>query len=233
MIKLMAEKRDIFGKKLKKEKNSGKIPVVAYGSNGKPLHFFVKSLDFSKVWKEAGETSIIKLSADSGEKDVLVQDIVYDPVKNVPTHVDFLIVRQDKVISVMVPFNFIGEAPAAKSGSGTLVKVMHEIEVGALPKDLPHYIEVNLSVLTSFEEKITIKDLKVAKGVKIKGEPDDIIALVSEVKEEIEVPVAPIDLTSIEVEKKGKKEEEGKGEGEGEISAKPEIKPETKTKPKT
>ncbi len=207
MLKLKAEKRNTFGRGLTLSRKDGKLPVVAYGSGENAESLFVSQIDFLKLWKEAGETTMITLEAPDFKKDVLIQDVTYDPVKDTPIHVDFLIVRQDRTIAVNVPISFVGEAPAVKSG-GTLVKVLYEVEVEALPKDLPHELEVDVSTLDNFEAKITVKDIKLSTGVKINADPEEIVALVSEIKVEEEVVAAPIDLTSIEVEKKGKKEEE-------------------------
>ena len=114
-----------------------------------------------------------------------------------------------------VPFEFKGEAPAVKSGLGTLVKVMHEIEIEAKPKDLPHGIEVDVLRLKTLEDQIIVKDVTLPPGVTSITNGDEVIAMISAIREEEEEEVAPeADLSQIEVEKKGKKEEEGAAEAE-------------------
>ena len=209
MLQLKATKRDIFGKKLYKSRLAGEVPVVVYGGDEKPLHLFVDAKEFQKVWKQAGESSIVNIVADDLKKDVLIQDVSLHAVSGNPLHVDFYMVKADQVIRVSVPINFIGVAPAAKTFGGVLVKVMREVEVEALPAYLPHEFTVDVSRIEKIEDQITIGDIKVASEVKIIALPEDVVALVSVAKEEIEEVTAPVDLTKIEVEKKGKKPEEG------------------------
>ena len=209
MIELKAKKRDIFGKKLYKSRLAGEMPIVVYGAGEKSSHFFVNSKEFAKVWKQAGESSIVSLNADGAKKDALIQEVTFHSVSDEPLHADFYLVKADQVIRVSIPIKFQGVAPAAKTFGGVLVKVMHEIEVEALPANLPHEYIVDVSKIEKLEDQITIGDLKVASGVKIIAAIDDIIALVSVGKEEVEEVAEPVDLSKIEVEKKGKKPEEG------------------------
>lgn len=197
-------KTGIGSKVLKKE---GKIPAVYYGPKTKSTPISVDILSFEKMLKEAGESSVISLVHDKEHIDVLIHDVVFDPVMDEPTHADFYAVDKDKKVSVHVPIVFTGEDIAAKSG-GVLVKVLHELEVEGLPKDLPHGITVDVSELTTIGAHISIKDITVPAGVVIKMGLGEAVALLAAQKEEKEEEAAPIDLASIEVEKKGKKEEE-------------------------
>jgi large subunit ribosomal protein L25 len=86
---------------------------------------------------------------------------------------------------------------------------MRELKIEAMPKDLPHEIKVDISALATFESQILAKDIALPSGVALVESPDEVVALVSEAKEEVEEVAAPVDLSTIEVEKKGKKEEEG------------------------
>ncbi|MBI3631894.1 MAG: 50S ribosomal protein L25 [Candidatus Vogelbacteria bacterium] len=209
MIELKAKKRDIFGKKLCYSREAGELPVVVYGADEKPSHLFVNSKDFLSVWKQAGESSVVKLSAGDLKKDVLIQDVSFHAVSGEPLHADFYLVRADQLIRVYIPLRFEGVAPAAKTFGGVLVKVMHEVEVEALPADLPHEFVVDVSKIEKLEDQITVSDLKVPSKVKIIAAIEDVVALVSVGKEEVEEVAGPVDLSKIEVEKKGKKLEEG------------------------
>lgn len=213
MLQLNAKKRDIFGKKLYKSRLAGEVPVVVYGGGEEPLHLFVDSKEFQKVWKQAGESSIVKIIGEGIKKDVLIQDVSLHTVTDNPLHVDFYMVKADQMIRVSIPVNFVGIAPAVKTFGGVLVKVMREVEVEALPANLPHEFTVDVSKIEKLEDQITIADLKTDANVKIIAAPEDVIALVSVAKEEVEEVAAPVDLTKIEVEKKGKKPEEGEAEG--------------------
>lgn len=214
-IELAAEKREIFGKKLAKARKEGKLPGVFYSGKEETTPIFLSDRDFKKALKEAGETTVISLKIGSDTKDVLIHDVSYDPVKSEPTHVDFYVVEKGKKITVSVPLEFTGVAPAVKELSGTLVKVMHEIEVETIPSNIPHEIEVDISGLKDFESQIAIKDLKLPNGVEATDDPEETVALVSEPKGEEEEEETTADFSQIEVEKKGKREEEGEEEKEG------------------
>jgi large subunit ribosomal protein L25 len=143
--------------------------------------------DFKKVWKAAGESTVIDLelqpTSGVGCIPVLIYGVDMDPLSNEPRHVDFYAVDMAQKIIASVPLVFTGEAPAIKLG-GTLVKVIHEVEVEAMPKDLPSELEADMSGLKTFEDKISAADIKVPAGVKILAEPTDVVVLVEEAKEE-------------------------------------------------
>lgn len=87
--------------------------------------------------------------------------------------------------------------------------MLHEIEVEAFPKDLPHEITVDVSGLVELEQQILVSDIKVPSGVEVLTSPDEVVAIAAETKEEVESDT-PADLSSIELsEERGKKEEEG------------------------
>ena len=138
--------------------------------------------------------------------DVLIHDVQVDPVKGFPVHVDFLAIDMNKPVEVTIPLEFIGLAKAEKDGLGTLVKVLHEVDIKALPKDLPHNIEVDVTSIATLEDVIHVKNIKLPNGVTLITEGEEVVALVAAAKEEKEE--APVDLSAIEVEKRGKKEEE-------------------------
>jgi len=212
---LNATERKDFGKKLASARAAGKLPVVAYGKKDKSTPYFVDAKDFSKVWEEAGESQIVTLQIGSAKKDVLIHDVTLDPLKDLPIHVDFYVIDSTQKVEVKIPLEFKGVAPAAKALGGILVKVLHEVEVSALPKDLPHELYVDISSLATFEDRVTIKDIVVPAGVKIIfPHADEVVALAAAPHEEKEEEAAPVDLSKIEVEKKGKKPEE-----EGEAGA--------------
>lgn len=185
----------------------GMIPAVVYGARVENTSISVPSVSFEKTLKMAGESSTIVLDLEGTKIDVLIHDVQVDPIKGHPIHIDFLAVDMNKPVEVQVPLEFSGVSQAEKDGLGTLVKVMHEIEIKALPKDLPHSIIVDISSLVTLSDQIHVKDLKVAKEISILTDENEVVALVAAAKAEKIEEEAPVDLSSIEVEKKGKKEE--------------------------
>ena len=201
MFNIQAKKRDL---KVKLEKDQ--IASVYYGAGVSSTPIVISINEFKKIWAKAGETATIKLSMDGKNIDALIHQVQLDPVKNTPTHVDFLVVDMNKKITVSVPVEFIGVSPAVKSGMGVLVKVLHEIEVEALPKDLPQKLEVDISSLIDLESSLHVSAVSLPSGVTLITKEDEILAAIAPQKEEVE-QVEPVDLSKIEVEKKGKKEE--------------------------
>ncbi|MCE9628894.1 MAG: 50S ribosomal protein L25 [Candidatus Vogelbacteria bacterium] len=209
-ITLKAESRTIFGKALKGPKEAGKLPVVIYGPKESPQNFFVETKEFKKVFRNAGESSVVTLDTPEGEKDTLIKDVAMHPVSGEPVHVDFYVIEKGKKVEVAVPLVFVGESPAVKNLNGTLVKVIHELEIEAMPKDLPHEIEVDISSLVDFDSRILVKDLKIPQGVEVMVDGEETVALAGEAGEEVLETAEPVDLSAIELtEKKGKKDEEG------------------------
>ncbi len=216
MLELLVKIREERGKKNKQLRKQGLVPAVLYGQKIKNLSLSVRGHDFDKVYQEAGESTLIKLKIGDAEtsKDrlVLIQDIVKDPISDKIIHIDFNQVRMDETRTVEVPLVFINESEAVKTAEGVLVKNIQEIEVEALPQDLPHEIEVDISSLKTFDDIIRISDLKVSDKVKIKDNPEEVVALVTPPRSEEELEAleeAPTEaIEEVEVEEKGKAEEE-------------------------
>lgn len=221
MITLVAELRDVKVNP-KVIRRQGKIPAVFYGNGKESTPIMVDAPVFKKVYEEAGESTIISLETPKGKLEALIHDVALDPVIGNPIHIDFYIVAKDQKLQVDVPIEFIGSAPAEKLG-GIVMKVMHEIRIEALPAKLPSHITVDLSQLVDMESSITVADLSLGEGVRALVPLTETVAGVTVPHEEEEVVAAPIDLSAIEVEKKGKKEEEGT-EGEEKKESSPSAK---------
>jgi len=192
---------------------NGEIPAVVYGPKQEAVHISVVSKEFDKVRKEAGESTIVSLTGLKAPIEVLIKDIDFNPIKQQVAHVDFYAIEQGKEMTTNVALEFIGESPVETGKKGMVNKILHEVEITCLPTDLPSHIDVDLEQLTSLEDRITIKDLKVGKGVTIEADADDTVATVSPLREEVEEePVEAPDMSAIEVEKKGKAETEEEGD---------------------
>ena len=214
MFTIKASKRDL-DIKLSILRKSGKIPAVFYGAGQDTTSITISNVEFKKVWREAGESSAVKIQTEGGEVDVLIHEVQVDPVTDEPIHVDFLAIDMKKKIRVKVPLEFEGVSLAVKGGLGNLVKVLHEIEVEALPADLPHNLLADISKLETVEDNIFVSDIKLPVGVVAITPLTDVVASIVLQVEEKEEVVAPVDLSAIEVEKKGKKEEAPTPEGVG------------------
>ncbi|RJQ30890.1 50S ribosomal protein L25 [Candidatus Parcubacteria bacterium] len=214
MLNINTEKRSIFGKNLKKARKEGKLPAIVYGKGKEPKALFVDLNEFKKLWNKVDESTIVKLQGGDTQ-DVLIYDAAKEPVKGEFLHVDFYALDVDKPITANVPIEFDGVSAAVKEHGGVLVKVLHELEIEALPKDFPHEIKVNVAKLANIGDKIAVKDLDLPKNIKVNAKEDQIVVLAKPHEEEKAEEAAPVNLEDIEVQKKGKKEEEGE-EGAGE-----------------
>ncbi len=205
MITLSATVRDVKVNP-KMIRRGGNIPAVFYGAAHPSTSISVNAIAFMKAYKAAGESTIISLSVDGKPLDALIHDVDLDPVVGEPIHVDFYVVAKDHKIEVDVPLEFVGTAPAEKVG-GVVLKVMHELRVESLPGKLPSHLTVDLSQLTAIGSHITVGDMKLPEGVRAMVAASEVIANVSGQQEESDAAPTTIDMSAIEVEKKGKKED--------------------------
>jgi large subunit ribosomal protein L25 len=208
MLSLPVEKREV-GVSAAKVRSAGSIPAVVYGAHHESTPISVKAQAFQKILREAGEATIVSLSGLGEPLPTLIHQVDVDPITSAPRHVDFYAVTKGEKVEVAIPLVFINESPAVEAGAN-LVKVLHEIEVEADPMNLPHDIQVDLSLLKALGDRIHARDLALPAGVTLAEDPEEVVALTQEVVEE-KVEEAPADLSSIEVEKKGKEDEAGEG----------------------
>jgi large subunit ribosomal protein L25 len=210
MISLTVQPRKESGKKVKGLRDRGILPCVLYGSKIESQSLEMNQKEFDKVYRAAGESSLISLSLDKKKFLVLIHQVQFDPITSVPVHVDFFQPSLTEEISAKVPLVFEGEAPAVKELGGTFVKNISEVEVRALPEKLPHEIKVDVTSIKTFEDNILVKNLVLPEGVRaIKGQ-DDIIAFVAsiqKIEEELEKPIEE-KVEDVKKVEKAKKEEE-------------------------
>ncbi|MEK7514480.1 MAG: 50S ribosomal protein L25 [Patescibacteria group bacterium] len=201
-------------------RSKGLMPAVFYGKKTPSTSISVPQRTFIKLWKKAGESTVVSLKTQKGELLVLVHDVDLDPVTDIPRHADFYVFEKGDKIKVKVPIEFIGSSPAVKELGGVLIKVLYDLEIEAEPTNLPHHIEIDISSLTTFGSHITAKDITLPEGVFLAVSPDDVIVSVTEPKEE-KVEETLMDITDIEVEKKGKEPTAEEGTPEAAVTAAP------------
>lgn len=222
MQELKATNRIELGPRVNALRKAGFLPGVLYGEQVPSQPVSVAYKDFEKAYQEAGESTLLKLDVAGKSYPVLIHAIAYDPMRGNPLHVDFYAVRMDRALKVKVPIAFFGESPAVKNDGGILVKVAHELEVEALPQDLPHELRADISLLVNFESRILVKDIPLSKGVKVFVSADEVLALVEPPRSEEELATlaaAPVvaEVTAVETERETKqalKEKEKAAEGE-------------------
>lgn len=207
MLTLEVQKRDTEGVRAPALLRAGSIPAVVYGAHHESTPITVSAVAFGKVLREAGEATLVSLEGLGASLPTLIHEVDLDPFTSRPRHIDFYAVTKGEKVEVAIPLVFVGESPAVIAGAN-LVKVMHEVEVKADPMNLPHDIQVDLSVLAAVNDQIHAKDLKLPAGSTLVTDPEEVVVLAQEVAVEKEES-APADIASIEVEKKGKEEAAG------------------------
>ncbi len=217
---LNAEPRKITGRKVKRLRREGLVPANVFGKKIKSQAVAVTLADFQKIYQEVGETGLVDITV-KGEKDsrpCLIVNVHAHPVTDLPLHADFHQVDLTQKVTANVPVELTGESPAVKEKGALLITLLDEIEVEALPTDLPEKFTVDVTSLKEFDDAILVKDLQADSKVTIKTSPEEAIVKAQEPKEE-EVPV---DLPAEALA------EEGAPTAEGEAKPGDETKPEGK-----
>ncbi len=204
---LSVQTRGKFGKAVKTLRREGLIPAELYGHGVKNMHLAVPAKDFLKVFKEAGTNTVVNLLVDKERRSALIYDVRRDYLSDDVVHIDFYQVRMDEKIKTKIPLEFLGESLAVKEKGGILNRAMLEVEVEALPADLPHRLSVELALLDDLNKSAYVKDIKVPGGVKILIDPETVIATVAPPVAEEENVEAPVDVSAVKVETEEKKAE--------------------------
>jgi len=187
-IILEAKAREITGKKVSELRDQEMIPGIVYGKKLEPINISLSSKEFTKIFKQAGDTSVIDLKIDNEKAHkVLIQNVDYTPTRDRITHVELLAISLTDKVKVGVPVVLINTENPEKLG-GNLILNLDEIEVEALPNDLPHQIEIDCSVFTEFGHTIYVKDLKLDSKLKIHEEPETPIVSFDEPEQAEEEP---------------------------------------------
>lgn len=224
--KLKAEKRTLTGRKVKQLRKAGTLPANIYGKHIESVSIQVPTKDFIKLFAEVGETGLISLELGTETRPVLVHEVSREPVMDEPIHVDFLQVNLKEKVTATVPIEFEGESPAEKEGTGIVVPQMREIEVEALPTDLPDHITVDVSTLTQEGDSITVAQLKVDRDkieLKVEDQEQIVVSITAPAKEEVVEVVAPVEGVEGEIPAEGAETPaEGAETSEGEVEKKKE-----------
>ena len=195
---LVGYERNSFKKgpagRLRKE---GKIPAVIYGHN-KPVHISVSATEFDSKFHIISENTLISITVDGKDYEVLVKDSQENMILGKITHLDFYEVERGKVLKTRIPVILTGTSVGVKEG-GLLEQHLHEIDIECLPKDIPAKIELDITEL-QLGESIHISDLKMADEVKILNSMDQSVVGVTTVKAEEEPETGDEELVEGEEE---------------------------------
>jgi large subunit ribosomal protein L25 len=174
--KLVVEKRKVLGKKVYKLRKEGIFPANIYGKGVKSVAVQVPYKDFEKVYKEAGETGIVDVAVDGDIRPSLIHNVQQDYYKHILLHADFFQVNLKEKVKAMIKIVTIGEAKAVAEKLGLLMQTLNEVEVEALPTDLPDKIEVNVEHLATLDAQIAVGEIKVPTGVTLLTDSTQVVA---------------------------------------------------------
>ncbi|MDQ5943533.1 MAG: large subunit ribosomal protein [Patescibacteria group bacterium] len=215
-IVITARTRDAFGKKLASSRKSGDLPAIVYGQEKDNEPIFLNAHEFSRVFSQAGQNTIIELKIDQDKSsNVLIQDIARHPVTNDITHADLLRLNMSQSIRAQIPLSFVGESSAVYQLEGTLLTNIEEVEVETLPAKLPSNIEVDISELDDFEKTIHIKDLDIPEGVELLVDPDELVCKVEPPRSQEEIDALDEEIVEEIPAEEGEEVAEGEEVTEG------------------
>lgn len=197
---LTAKPRKTLGRKVKRLRKEGILPANLYGKKIKSQALELPAAEFLKVFKQVGETSLVDLKINSQTRPVLIDNLQLHPVTDGPLHVDFRQVPLKEKTTADVPIEVRGDAPAVEQKKGILIQPLAEVEVEALPADLPDHLVVDVSKLEEVDQAITVGDLVYDKSkVKVLADPGEIVVKINPLEEEVVAPPPEEEVTEEEV----------------------------------
>ena len=224
--KLKVEKRKILGKKVSKLRKEGLLPANIYGKGVKSLSVQVPYKDFEKVYKEAGETGIVDVEIEGAVRPSLIHNIQQNYAEHKILHADFFQVNLKEKVKAMVKIITVGEPKAVSEKLGLLMQTLNEVEIEALPTDLPDKIEVNIEPLAALNDQIIVGEIKAPVGVTILTDPTQVIAKIGELVSKEAQEQAAAEAAAAEAAKEVAPTAEGEVLAEGAVKPEGEVKPE-------
>jgi large subunit ribosomal protein L25 len=220
-LELTLDERRVLGKANKRLRREGMVPGVVYGKGEGSTNVQVEAKTFETLYRAAGKTSVVKFRVPGSAQATsgFIKSVQRHPLSGRALHVDYYLVNLNVEMEVDVPLVFTGVAPAVEETGGTLLHNVSSIHVKALPTDIPHEVEVNVSTLTSLDVAIHVKDLSLNRDlVTVMTDGDTLVATV--VPPRVEEEPEPVLVEGEELEGEAAEGEEG-GEGAAEGEGRP------------
>jgi large subunit ribosomal protein L25 len=213
-VELVAERRVLFGKKVKRLRREGQVPAVMYGHGFDPVPLQFEERNLQQVLSHVGGSQLIgvKIKGEDQQEMTLVRDVQRDPIRLNVLHVDLYRVEMTERITAEIPLEIIGESPVVESGEGILLQGVSTIEVECLPGDLVDALEVALSDLVELDQSLHVRDLAIPSGIDVLTDMDEMVARVvrpvseEALEEELEEVLVP-EVAEVEVITEAREEE--------------------------
>ena len=203
---LKLDQRTLLGKKVRRLRRQGVIPVHVYGSGIEPANLQVDDRTLNRLLLQVGSNIPVSVEYEGQNEESIcfVREIQRHPVNETVIHVDFLRVDVTQTVAAEVPVTLFGSSPAVTQMAGTLLQNIQSLSIEALPMNMPAEITVDISTLIDFDATLVVGDVEVPGNATVLNDPEDVI-----------VRVAPPRL-EVEVEEEGEELEEGEEAAEGE-----------------
>ncbi len=207
-IVLKATRRSVTGKQVKALRRQGRLPAVMYGHKVDPVSISLDSHESSLVLPRVSSSTIVTIDLEGEQHAVLVRERQKDPVKGTLVHVDFQVISLTEKIRAAVRIEVHGLSPAVKDYNAVIVNNLTEIEVEALPGDLPERIVVDAGKLAQVGDAFYVRDLPVSDAVEVLTDADEIVVVATGAAPEEVEEAGGEALAEPEVIERGKKEED-------------------------
>lgn len=185
-IELSASKRNRIGKQVKYLRREGKLPAILYGKSiDEPIPVTLDNPETSKVLRQISSSTLVTIDVDGEEHMTLVRDFQVDPIYGTLQHVDFLVVSLTEKVSTMITVQVEGIAPIIEAEGGLLVTGLEQIEIQALPQDLPGHLTVDVSSLEAFGDTLYVRDVPLPPGVELLTDPDELLIVATAPQDEV------------------------------------------------
>jgi len=209
-VVVKADRRTVVGKQVSALRRAGKLPAVLYGRHIDPMPISLDLKESTRILDRLSPSALILIKMDGEQHYALVRDKQRNPLLGSLRHVDFLAVSLTEKVRSSVSIQLTGESPAVEELSGILVLNIEELEVEALPRDLPERIVVDISGLKEIGDTIFVREISLPAGIEVLSDPDEAVVLVTQpvIEEEIEKEEVEEGEAEPEVIEKGRREEE-------------------------
>ena len=212
---IKAAKRTVLGKKTKHLRKEGIIPANIYGKAVESTAIQLPLKEFVSLFKTVGETGLVYVQVDGQEKPTLIHNVQYDYLTQEPIHADFYQVNLKEKVKTMVSVELVGEPKAIAEKVGMLLHTLNEVEVEALPADLPEHLEVDVTNLAALDDQVTVADIAIPAGVTVLTSAEEVVAKITElVSKEAEEEAAAEAAAQAEAKAEGAEETTTPTEGQ-------------------
>jgi large subunit ribosomal protein L25 len=186
-LMLDAQPRTVVGKHVKYLRQQGLLPAVVYGKETAPISVQIDDRTFNLTYRKAGHTSLVNLQIPGqGELAAFVQDVQRHPVTRTIMHADFRVVDLKVAINAEVPIYLTGTSPLTESGQAVLNQTLAQLEVHALPANIPSYIEVDVTPLDSFERSLTVSEIPTPGDFEVLTDGEEVVVSLTPVRTRVE-----------------------------------------------